>query len=1142
MTDAYLDREVKLWRFGIGIGFRDYLGLAVVLVVCAATFNSPLAAQVTTADIVGSVTDPSGAIVPDATVTAKNEGTGLTRNTRSGSTGDYIFTLLPLGNYTVTIEATGFKTSISKNVLLSAGDRIRVDASLAVGQANETIEVESSAPALQTDSSSVGSLISSRAVQDLPLNGRNIVQLVELAPGINPSASNSMSSGNRPDDRRLASNYSANGQSDEINNNLIDGMDNNERFIGTIGVRPSIDAIQEVKVLTNLYTAEIGRSVGGVVDLITKSGTNNFHGSAFEFFRNDILDSNTWVLKPTPGRKKAELRQNQFGASLGGPIVKNKTFFFGDYEGFRQVKGVTATSTVPTAYEETHPGDFSDLCNTSGTPGTACQGGPILSAGQLTPIGLNYLGLYPTPFAVPLPGIVNGVAQAPTNNFVFTTGRTQQTNTYDVRIDHHFTEANSLFGRYSFNNVNTLTPDGFPKVNGLEPGTGRFGTFPGTAKERQQSLGLEYVHVFRPDLLLQLRAGFLRSNIASLALNTGTKDAAIKFGFPCTATSCINVDPTTQGLPSVHFTGGYSELGDDAFVPLTTIDNTFQYSGAVTWTRSTHSFKFGGGLIRRQLNPSQSSYLRGDMEFDGIFTGNSMADLLAGQGTVAQRGFTLVNGRMRSWEYYGYAQDDWRATRWLTLNLGVRYDVFTPYTARNKAFSNFDPSLGLLIGPSLPAPQASGPTAGVRTDYSNFAPRIGFAATLGHGTVVRGGFGMSYFPENYASGSVMRNAPFNFNFNCGATGHSGIPCAGAFATPTQSGFLVGAGFPVPTFDITLATDPTKYNSIRSTPFGQKSSYLEQFSLQLQKDFAGNVATVGYVGNLGRRLTTQPNINQLPFPIADGGTYPFPTLPGVNITPQVNEGISRYNALQLSLERRLKNGFSAFGNYTYAHNITNATVIDETVNNDTNDCFGQCHVDNGNGGFVTENSWNQYDLGNAILDIRHRVSVGLNYEFPFGKSMSGLAAQAIKGWGTNVIYSWSSGLPFTVKNSNGTLSGINLGTDRPNQIASVTLSNPTNAKWFNTAAFVPQAAGTLGNERRNQLFGPPQRNLDLSIFKNFPIREAMSLQFRAEMFNLLNQPNFAHPGLSLGQSSFGVISSTTTGADMREIQFALKFLF
>jgi hypothetical protein len=325
-----------------------------------------------------------------------------------------------------------------------------------------------------------------------------------------------MSSGTRPDNRRLASNYSANGQTDEVNNNMIDGLDNNERFIGTIGVRPSIDAIQEVRVLTNLYTAEIGRSVGGVVDLITKSGSNSFHGSVFEFFRNDLFDSNTWVPNPTPDRPKAELRQNQFGGSLGGPIIKNKTFFFGDYEGFRQVKGQSSTSTVPTLFEEQNPGNFSDI------------GGLVIPASSITPIGLAYFKLYPAP-----------TTDATSNNFTFTNGRTQVTDDFDIRIDHHFDERNSMFGRYSFNNVNTFTPGNLPIVNGIDPGTGPFGNFPGQANERQQSLALQFVHVFRPNLLLELKAGYLRSFIASLPLNFG-QNLATQFGFPCTATSCIN--------------------------------------------------------------------------------------------------------------------------------------------------------------------------------------------------------------------------------------------------------------------------------------------------------------------------------------------------------------------------------------------------------------------------------------------------------------------------------------------------------------------------------------------------------------------------------------------------------------------------
>jgi Carboxypeptidase regulatory-like domain len=1126
MTEQYLHWGLGHRKFGSGMRSCCYLALAAVLVVLITTLGPNLAAQVTTADIVGTVTDPSGAAVAGATVTVKNDGTGATHVVKSGSNGDYTLTLLQVGTYTLTVEATGFKGFVSRNITLAAGDRARVDATLAIGQTNQTVEVAATTPALESDSSTVGTLITSRATQDLPLNGRNIIQLVELSPGVGPGLSNAMSSGTRPDDRRLASNYSANGQTDEVNNNMIDGMDNNERFIGTIGVRPSIDAIQEVRVLTNLYTAEIGRSVGGVVDLITKSGTNNFHGSVFEFFRNDIFDSNNWVPNPTPHRPKAELRQNQFGGSLGGPIIKNKTFFFGDYEGFRQVKGISSTSTVPTLFEEQNPGNFSDV------------GGPVVPTSSITPIGLAYFKLYPAP-----------TTAATANNFTFTSGRTQTTNDFDVRIDHHINDQNSIFGRYSFNNVNTLTPGNLPLVGSVNPGTGPFGTFPGPAKERQQSIALQFVHLFRPSLLLELKAGFLRSNIASLPLNFG-KNLATQFGFPCTATSCINTsDPVTSGLPSVNFNnGGYSALGDDAFVPLTTIDNTFQYQGAVTWTRGVHSFKFGTGFIRRRLDSAQSSYPRGNITFSN-FTGNSLGDLLTGQAATVTRGNTLISPNLRAWEPSAYAQDDWRAKRWLTLNLGIRYDIFTPFTAANGAFSNFDPALGLLISPALPGLQHSGPTVGVKTDYKDVAPRIGFAATVGKGTVVRGGFGMSFFPGSYASGAAMRNAPFTFNFSCGAPGFNSIPCTAPFATGNK-GFLLAAGLPTPTLDITLATDPTKYVSFNTTDFHYKASYLEQYTLQIEKEFLGNVATIGYVGNSGRRITIQQNVNQLPIPIAAGGAYPFASLPRVGINERLSQGVSNYNALQLAFLRRLSGGLALNANYTWAHNLTNAQVQDE--GQPIGNCVGPCFVDSGHGTPVVFHSWNQYDYGNADLDVRHRVAVSLNYDLPFGKSLTGPRGMLVKGWSVNSIYFWSSGTPFTVQNSNGVTSGINLGNDRPDVIGPIASSNPTPQQWFNVSAFQKQATGTLGNERRNQVFGPPQRSLSFSLFKDFPVREAIHLQFRAETFNLLNQANYANPGSTIRAygpggvattgGGFGQISALNPSADMRQIQLALKLLF
>src|ERR1019366_5082735 len=401
------------------------LSVACMFLLTLATAH----AQVTTADIVGTVTDPSGAAVVTGTATATNTGTNVTQKVVLNSTGSFAFTLLQVGSYKVSIQAEGFKTYATQ-VTLSSGDRARVDATLSLGQAAETITVESTTPALQTDESTIGTLITSQAEQDLPLTGPNVLHLITGSAGVTVGLGSAMNSGTRPDDRRQASNFSANGQSDENNNNMIDGMDNNERFIGSVGVKPAIDGIEEVKVLTNLYTAEISRSGGGVVDLITKSGTNHFHGTLYEFLRNDKFDAKDYFASIGP---KPELRQNQFGGSVGGPIWRNKTFFFFDYENYRLVKGVTQTSTVPTLFEEQNPGDFTDL-------GTGCTN---LSAMGFTPgtIGLNYFKLYPPPNKT----VSNpGGCVAPSNNFTFTGGQTQFTSTYDGKVDHRFSSRDSM--------------------------------------------------------------------------------------------------------------------------------------------------------------------------------------------------------------------------------------------------------------------------------------------------------------------------------------------------------------------------------------------------------------------------------------------------------------------------------------------------------------------------------------------------------------------------------------------------------------------------------------------------------------------------------------------------------------------------
>ncbi len=1094
-------------------------------------------AQVTTADIVGTVTDSTGAVVTSAVVTETNTGTGETKTVKVNGSGEFQFSLLQVGSYKVSVQAPGFK-SYATEVTLAAGDRARVNAALSLGAATQTVQVQATTPALQSDTSTIGTLITSQATQNLPLNGRNVLNLITLSAGVTGGLSNAMSSGTRPDDRRQGSNFAANGQSDENNNNLIDGMDNNERFIGSVGVRPSIDAIQEVRVLTNLYTAEISRTDGGVVDLITKSGTNHFHGSLYEYLRNDVLDARDFF--STTGRKP-ELRQNQFGGSIGGPIVRNKAFFFFDYEGFRLVKGVTQTSTVPTAFEEANPGNFSDL-------GPGCT---VIPSSSIKTIGLNYFKLYPKPTSTPS---VPGNCAPPTNNFTYTAGQTQFTTTYDAKVDYRFSDRDSAYARYTFNNANSFIPGNYPVVNGVNPGAGPYGTFAGPATDQEQNGALSYTHVFSSSLILDLKASYLRLNNASNPVNVG-KAVATQFGFPCNATSCVNLpgDNVSSGLPNISFSQPYGALGDADYVPLVDQNNTFQYMGSISWLRGAHSIKIGAGLIRRQASDTQSAHPRGLINIQTNYTGNSLGDLLTDQAANVNRNYTVDTPKFRAWEDSFYAQDDWRTTPSLTLNLGVRYDIYTPFTTANGAFSNFDPSLNLLIGPTLPGIQKSGATVGVQTDYGDVAPRFGFAYTLRPNLVVRGGYGLTFFPGNSTSGAFMKNAPFTFSFGCGtAASTTSGSCPAAYVNPADGqGYLLSTGLPVPSTNLALATNPANYagTTIQATEPNYKNSFLQQFSLNVEKDFHGNVATIAYVGNHGSRLVANgPNINQRPYA---GAPFPIPSLPNVTIAQRRSDLLSSYSAFQASLERRLRSGIAANVNYTFAKNLTNAQVIDE--GQPINNCVGPCHVDNGNGQPVTYNSYYQYDYGNADIDTRHRLSLTMTYELPFGAHANGLMAGVEKGWSVNSIYYWQTGNPITIQNSNGNTSGIGLGNDRPNMVRSSQPGFHQNIhQWYDVTRFKLQGAGLLGNEARNQIYGPGTQALGFSAFKAFPIHEATELQFRAEAFNMLNTPTFNNPnatvtsysanGIGVPGVSAGQISSTAPLATPRQIQFALKLLF
>jgi outer membrane receptor protein involved in Fe transport len=1129
----------------------------VLSLVCMCFFTLARAdAQVATADIVGTVTDPGGAAVTSATVTATSLATGITQKAVVGNSGDFDFTLLQVGAYKVSVQAAGFK-SYATQVTLAAGDRARITAKLELGQVTETVTVGATTPALQTETSDIGTLLTSQATQDLPLNGRNVTDLITLAAGVTGGMPNALASGTRPDDRRQSAAFAANGQSDQYNNMMIDGMDNNERFIGGVGVRPSIDAIQEVRVLTNLYSAEISRSMGGVVDLITKSGGNKFHGTLYEYLRNDMFDAKDYFATTGP---KPELRQNQFGGSVGGPIWKQKTFFFFDYEDFRKISGVTANSTVPTLFEEQNPGNFSDL-------GTGCVNLTANSGWTPDTIGLNYFKLFPAP----TPGLNSappGNCAAPAGNFSYTAGSKQMVSTYDAKVDHRISANDSLYARYTYNDTNAFEPAPLPTttVAGItvNPGAGPWNNnFPGPATDQEQSAALGYTHLFASNLILELKAQYMRLDNVSNPINVGI-DAATAFGFPGGSSPyAVNLpgDLVSSGLPNIQFgVQGYSALGDADYVPLHDQNNSFQYLGAVSWIKGAHSFKFGAGVIRRQGTQAQSAHPRGyatvnsnDPTLPGGGTagsGNDLAVLLNGLTTSTARSYSTQTPDWRGWEPSIYAEDNWHALPKLTLNLGVRYDIFTPFTAANNAFDYFDLTQNLLYGPGLTGGQKSNATGGVKTDYADVAPRLGFAYEVKPGLVVRGGYGISFMPANSLNSGGYVNSPYAFNMSCGDTNspiNSPTACVAPLRGASGAWYMDG-GLPVPSVDPSLVTNPANYineGTIFSMDPDIKNIYLQQFSLNVEKDFFhGNVATISYVGNRGSRIPELIPINQLPYA---GAAYPISALPGVIIDNRESVGSSSYDALQTSVERRLQNGLAYNVNYTWSHGLVDVSGIGE--GNAATSCIGPCHVDNGSGQAVTYNSFYQYDHGNSDLDVRQRITLTMTYDIPFGKTITGPAAYVVKGWTVNSIYYAQTGNPITIASSVNP-SGLPV-TERPNQSTGTQGFHRSINEWYDVTQFRLPGTDLLGNAHRNSVFGPGTQALDFSVFKYIPLYDAIKLQFRAESFNLLNTPTFSQPGGTVsfdgngvGQigNGAGVITSTPASASPRQLQLALKLIF
>jgi hypothetical protein len=1044
----------------------------------------------------GRVTDPRGASIAGAQLKLVEQGTNETRTATSDGRGDFIISLLRPGSYRLEVEQQGFGQYASA-FALPVNQELRLDIQLNIGpvRVDENPIVESAA-LLKHEGAALGAVIDNRQVTGLPLDGRNFLELSLLVPGAAPAAPGSAGSA------RGDFAFSLNGSREDANNFLLDGVYNVDPKLNTFGVKPPVDAIQEFEVLASAYDASFGRSAGAQINVVLKSGANRFHGTVYEFLRNQVFDARNYFAPPDQPDPK--YRRNQFGFSLGGPIVKDKTFFFGDYEGARLREGITRLANVPTARERA--GDFSQLplAQQPLIPGTSFPfpGGQIPPT-FLNPIGLKIAALYPLPNR-----------NAPFQNYVSSPVQRDRNDLFDVRIDHQFSEAAQFSARYSLTDRNLFEPfSGVTQV--FVPGYGN------SVLRRGQNLMLNEAHVFSPRFINDARVAFSRVGNQVLIENSG-RSVNQQVGLPE-----LSSNPRDFGLSFIRVTG-FSPLGHEYNNPQDSATNVFQFLDTATYTRGAHLLKFGSDFRYTQQNAFRDVQSRGLLTFpsqvaftlpDGtptvfpFITGNALANLLLGLPLVTG-GARLDNQQhLRTESYNLFINDSFRITPRLTLSAGLRYEYNSPPVDATDRANIYDPATGKLV----PVGTGGIPRGGYEADKNNFAPRLGLAWALGKAsaTIVRAGYGVYYDQSPLAPGEgLFFNAPyFDFRF---------------YFQSQQSPLTLFNPFP---FNTPGQTPPSAF----AFDHNLRTSYTQHWNLSVQRQLGGNtVAELAYVGSKGTKLLAARDINQPPARPQQPNLRPNPLFG--EITQQEGSADSSYHSLQARVQQRLAFGLSLLGAYTWGKSLDNASGIFASLG-DPN--YPQ----------------NSYDLrgerGRSGFDVRHRFSLSYAYDLPFGKGKSllsdaGWATALVTGWQAYGVVTLQTGRPFTVAllpefdNSNTGISNLGfLGNDRPNLVGQARLDNPTPERWFNTAAFVIPPFGRFGNAGRNILDGPSYKNVNFSIVKNTAIKEAATVQFRAEFFNLFNHPNFGLPDNFVGSPSFGRVYSADSP---RRIQFGLKLLF
>lgn len=1101
------------------------------LLLLATSLCLPLAAQVATAELSGSVLDSTGAAVVNAKVIAVNAGTNRAFETVTNGTGNYIIQLLPPGDYSVSAEAPGFRKLVQKGLTLQINQQAEVNFTLQVGQISDAVEVTAQAPLLESESSSIGTVVNEKLVNQLPLNGRNFIQLATLSPGVNGvgfSATGTIMSGTRPDDRRPGTEIFSNGNREGSNNFLYDGIDDNERLTLSIVLRPAVEAVREFKIQTNLYSADIGRSSGAVVDVITKSGTNQPHGSLFEFLRNSAMDARNFF--SPKGTAFPAFRLNQFGGSLGGPVMlpklykgKDRTFFFVDYEGYRRDSQQLLLGNIPTARMRT--GDFGETAaiydplttraNPTGSGFVRDQfAGNQIPAARFDPIAIKMIRAYPTP-----------TSSARFSNYLANLVQNQRWNQGDIRVDHQITPRDNLFARYSIQNTETRVPSSYPSTSiaGISKPVNLAdeASFAGTSFSPDQHAVASYAKVISPALVNDFRAGFSRFRLDYTADQFSPGGGlGNQLGVPNS-----NVTPNEQNLP-IFSPSSYIGIGQTRSLPIFRRENTFEYIDNINYTRGRHTLKAGIDFRRRQLTIYQTNQGNGRFNFSPALTdsrqpagsgGDSMASFILGVPTLIAHDYTLNWPGERGSEIGLYLADDWRVTKKLTLNLGLRWDYYSPFSEVGNRWANFNLRTAKI---DVAGRDGVDKYAGVLPYYRNFGPRFGFAYQALTHTVVRGGFGMFYNPTGSEGGSLrlFRQLPFG----------STVSISPGDINP---GGKVSDGFaPLQPVDYALAKNP--FGAMFAVDPHFRPSYAEQFNLTVEHEIVplSMVIKTAGIGNLGRRLYNTYNANQA----VPGSTAVNTRRPLYALAPNLSDaswfttdGLGNYYALQITADKRFSHGVSAILGYSWSHAIDNVPLE-----------FG-----GGAAGPLPQDPRNlRAERGNSIIDMRHRLTLSYLWEFPFGKgkpmlNYGGPVNWILGGWQSNGILTVQSGLPFSAVLQTST---TNTGTGSRPDVAGKPTYQHTLQRWFDSGAFATPAPYTYGNAGRNILFGPGRMNWDMSLFKNFVIRDQTRFEFRAEAFNVFNHPQFGLPNANIGNAQVGQITSTV--GNPRQLQMGLRFQF